>query len=64
MKNDYSILALCDNLEVSTSGYYDWQKRCSRPGPRAVQNLALIKEIKKIHALFPRLQLPEIRSRS
>lgn len=50
MKNDHSILALCDNLEVSTSGYYDWQKRCSRPGPRAVQNLALIKEIKKIHA--------------
>jgi putative transposase len=50
MKKDHSILALCDNLEVSTSGYYDWQKRCSCPSPRASQNLVLIKEIKKIHA--------------
>jgi putative transposase len=50
MKNDYSILALCDLLDVSTSGYYDWQKRCSCPSPRVAQNLALIKEIKKIHS--------------
>jgi transposase InsO family protein len=50
MKNDYSILSLCQNLEVSPSGYYDWQKRLACPGPRAVENQALAKEIGQIHA--------------
>jgi len=50
MKNDYSILSLCGNLDVSPSGYYDWQKRRDCPGPRAVQNRALAKEIHMIHA--------------
>ena len=27
MKNDYSILVLCEHLEVSPSGYYDWLNR-------------------------------------
>ena len=49
MKNEYSILALCDNLEVSPSGYYDWQKRRSCPSPRTSQNQALAKAIQKIH---------------
>ena len=50
MKNDYSILALCRNLEVSPSGYYDWQQRQTSPGLRASQNKVLAKEIQKIHA--------------
>jgi putative transposase len=50
MKNDYSILALCQNLEVSTSGYYDWRQRRACPGPRALENQILAGEIGLIHA--------------
>ena len=50
MKNDHSILCLCRNLEVSPSGYYDWQKRRISPGPRARENQTLAKEIKDLHA--------------
>ena len=50
MKSDYSILCLCRHLEVSPSGYYDWQKRRACPGPRAVQNQALAQAIGTIHA--------------
>jgi transposase InsO family protein len=49
MKDDYSVLALCGHLEVSASGYYDWQRRRACPGPRAVQNEALALEIQSIH---------------
>jgi putative transposase len=49
MKFDYAILALCANLEVSPSGYYDWQKRRAAPGPRAVENQRLAKQIEAIH---------------
>jgi len=49
MKNDYSILALCEHLEVSPSGYYDWQKRRALPGPRARADLCLTRDIKKLH---------------
>ena len=50
MNNEHSILALCDTLDVSPSGYYDWQIRLASPGPRAVQTIALTREIKDIHA--------------
>ena len=50
MKGDYSILALCSNLEVSPSGYYDWLNRRTCPGPRAVENQALAKAINTLHA--------------
>ena len=50
MKNDYPILSLCANLAVSPSGYYAWQKRRVCPGPRAVANQTLAKEIHQIHA--------------
>jgi putative transposase len=50
MKSDHPILLLCANLEVSPSGYYDWQKRRATPGPRALQNQTLVKQIKVIHA--------------
>jgi hypothetical protein len=38
MKLDYSVPSLCANLAVSPSGYYDWQKRRTLPGPCAVAN--------------------------
>ena len=49
MKLDYPILSLCAHLEVSTSGYYDWQKRRATPGPRAVANQTLAQQIQLIH---------------
>ena len=50
MRNDHSILVLCLHLEVSASGYYDWQRRRLCPGPRAVEDQALAQEIDQIHA--------------
>ena len=49
MKNDYPILSLCENLAVSPSGYYGWQKRRASPGPRALENQILSREIKEIY---------------
>ena len=49
MKADHSLLLLCANLQVSPSGYYDWLKRRTTPGPRARQNRALAKQIGAIH---------------
>ena len=49
MKSAYPILALCEHLEVSPSGYYDWQNRRATPSPRAVANQTLAKQIKTIH---------------
>jgi transposase InsO family protein len=49
MKLDYTILSLCANLDVSPSGYYDWQKRRTTPGPRTVENQTLAKQIEAIH---------------
>ena len=49
MKDSYSILALCDNLRVSPSGFYDWQKRQNSPGPRAREDETLAQEIQQIH---------------
>ena len=49
MKTEYSILALCQNLEVSPSGYYDWQRRRRSPGPRARETQALVQAIEGIH---------------
>jgi transposase InsO family protein len=49
MKDDHPILTLCLHLEVSSSGYYDWQKRRLCPGPRAVEDQALAQAIDQIH---------------
>jgi putative transposase len=51
MKNDHPILTLCLHLEVSASGYYDWQKRRICPSPRTVEDQALAQEIEQIHTL-------------
>jgi len=49
MKNEHPILSLCLHLEVSPSGYYDWQKRRHCPGPRALEDQRLAGEIEQIH---------------
>lgn len=49
MKNNHPILRLCLHLEVSASGYYDWQRRRSCPGPRALEDQTLAQEIGQIH---------------
>ncbi len=49
MKDSYSILALCENLQVSPSGFYDWRKREKSPGPRAREDATLAQEIQQIH---------------
>jgi putative transposase len=50
MKNEHAILRLCQELEVSASGYYDWQTRGVCPGLRAVEDQALVQQIEQIHA--------------
>jgi putative transposase len=50
MKAEHSTMTLCQYLEVSPSGYYDWQRRRTAPGPRALANQTLTQEIKTIHA--------------
>ena len=50
MKAEHSILTLCQNLEVSPSGYYDWQSRRTAPGPRALENQKLTQAIQTLHA--------------
>lgn len=49
MKTHHTILLLCASLEVSPSGYYDWQQRRIAPGRRAMENQTLVKQIKEIH---------------
>jgi transposase InsO family protein len=49
MKTDHGILVLCQNLQVSASGYYDWQKRRANPGLRARQTQQLAKDVEVIH---------------
>jgi hypothetical protein len=49
MKAQHAILTLCRHLEVSASGYYDWQRRRTAPGPRALANQTLTQEIQAIH---------------
>ena len=50
MKTEHPVLRLCAELDVSASGYYDWQSRRVCPGPRALQDQALKQEIQSIHA--------------
>ena len=49
MKTEHPVRALCEALEVSASGYYDWAKRQSQPGPRALENARLARQIAQIH---------------
>jgi transposase InsO family protein len=49
MKDQHPVCSLCEALEVSTSGYYDWLNRKSNPGPRAIENDLLSEQITIIH---------------
>lgn len=49
MKTQHPIRSLCEALEVSPSGYYDWVHRCLQPGPRAQENALLVAQITQIH---------------
>jgi len=49
MRHQHSTRSLCEALAVSPSGYYDWQERRLCPGPRALANQALTKEITQLH---------------
>lgn len=50
MKNDHPIRTLCLYLEVSPSGFYDWEQRRVQPCARLVENQGLAQEIKSLHA--------------
>lgn len=49
MKTEHPISALCQALEVSTSGYYNWEQRKVSPTPRALEDQNLRAEITRIH---------------
>ena len=49
MKTQHPIRSLCQTLEVSSSGYYDWCRRQVHPGTRAQENARLVQQIVQIH---------------
>ena len=49
MKTEHPIRSLCEALEVSPSGYYDWSHRQAQPGPRAQESARLAQQIVQIH---------------
>ena len=49
MKAEHPITALCQALEVSPRGYYDWEKRKVCPAARALEDEKLRVEITRIH---------------
>jgi len=49
MKSQHAITTLCNALEVSPSGYYDWEQRTSCPSPRTRQETLLRVQIARIH---------------
>jgi putative transposase len=50
MKDLYPLRVLCDALDVSPSGYYDWLKRRQSPSPRTRENQTLAQEIETLFA--------------
>jgi transposase InsO family protein len=54
MSGQYKVAWLCEALLVSRSGYYDWQRRRRRPGPRAVENRQLRQRIREAFELSRR----------
>ncbi len=49
MKTQHPIRSLCQALEVSPSGYYDWCHRQTQPGPRAREEAQLLEQIIRLH---------------
>lgn len=61
LKDDYPVNAICEALEVSRSGYYDWTKR--EPSVRELRREQVIEQIRRIHAESDRTYgSPRIRS--
>ena len=50
MRNDHAMARLCENLQVSPSGFYNWDRRRSTPGLRAREDQTLADKIAAIHA--------------
>lgn len=50
MKEEHPVQTLCQTLNVSESGYYDWRQRQKQPGPRALADQALLEELQELHA--------------
>ena len=49
MKTEHPVRSLCEALEVSSSGYYDWVNRQAQPTPRTRENARLTLLIIQIH---------------
>lgn len=49
MKTEHPIRALCQALEVSANGYYDWRRRQERPAQRTQEDQRLKERIDQIH---------------
>ena len=49
MKNQHAITTLCEALEVSSSGYYDWQEAQANPPPRWLEDQRLKEQVLQIH---------------
>jgi putative transposase len=49
MKTEHPIRALCEALEVSSSGYYGYCQRQAQPSPRAQENARLAQQIVQAH---------------
>jgi putative transposase len=49
MKAEHPITALCQALEVSASGYYDWEERKVSPPARVLEEQNLRADIARIH---------------
>ena len=47
MSGPYKVAWLCEALQVSRSGYYDWQRRRLNPSPRQQANLVLRQHIRE-----------------
>jgi putative transposase len=49
LKTEHPIRALCQALEVSANGYYDWRRRQERPAQRTQEDQRLKERIDQIH---------------
>ena len=49
MKTEHPIRSMCEALEVSASGYYDWSNRQTQPSLRAQENVRLAQQIVQVH---------------
>lgn len=46
-RSEFRISTMCGVLDITRSGYYAWRQR--RPSPRAVANVQLLEQIRRVH---------------